>query len=170
MLRKIFWKGTATEWLAVSVWPKVLMGHSPCFSDPFYFYQIICSDWWKVLWLDKETFHLMSPSFFPKGIFPYINFLSFILFFPLSQRFIKTISYLISKKLQHYKAKNVYNSSDIYNTNIKQVLKFVQENNPPCEIPKLTDSEIKTSCVLGRSTWGCRLIFFHCYLLWELKV
>lgn len=82
LLRKIFWKGKGTEWLAISVGAKVLTGHSPRLSNPLYSFRIMRPDWLKVLSLEKETSHLILPSFFQRASFP-TSASYFSHFFPL---------------------------------------------------------------------------------------
>lgn len=106
LLRKIFWKGKGTEWLAISVWPKVLTSQGPCLSDQLYSFCIMCPDWLKVLRLEKETSYLMLPSFFPNSILSYINFLYCTFFSLLSLCFLNPTGLAVKKKTKeniHYK-------------------------------------------------------------------
>lgn len=97
LLRKIFWKGKGTEWLAISVWPKVLTSHSPCLSDQLYSFCIMCPNWLKVLRLEKETSYFQRASFptstsYIAHSFPLYLYVSLILMVLLSKKQKKTYS------------------------------------------------------------------------------
>jgi hypothetical protein len=96
LLREIFWKGIGTEWLSMSVWPKVWVGHKSRlqWSIVFVSHLVFLTGWTYFALREMISFNVTFFFFFCQGasFHTSIPYFSHFCFFYLSPCFLNPVS------------------------------------------------------------------------------